>query len=116
MWNRAPASLCAVALITTVPGSREGLEPRRDVQGLPEGGRVGTVSPHDHQPDVDPHAGGEAHSVLRFDVGVQLVEAGEDGEAGVHRQRGVVLVRDRRAEPGGHAVAGVAADAPTEAR
>jgi hypothetical protein len=53
--------------------------------------------------------------MLGLDGGVQLVEAREDVEARLHRQRGVVLMRDRPAEPGGHAVAGVDADAPAQA-
>ena len=97
-------------------GLRERLEPGGDVQGLAEGGRVGTVGPDDDQADVHSHSRGQAQAVARLDPGVQLVEARQDVEAGVHGQRRVVLVRHRPAEPGRHAVARVDADAALRGR
>ncbi len=114
--EEALAELLRVSAGHDLSGLGHVQEPRRQVHGVADRGvvhpEIAADGPHHHGAGVDPDPHEKVSSVHPLDVGPDRRELLLDGQGRPQGASGVVLVGDRRAEEGHHAVPEELVDGP----
>ncbi len=92
----------------------EFLEARGDVDRLAEDRRVRAIGPNDDRSHVHGDTSRERGAARARDVAAELGELRQYLQPGVNGERGVILMRNRPAEPSDQPIAGIGADGPAE--